>query len=151
MGIAFGYCKEEPDTVDEVQEILEAKSMADLTDENSEKISKLIKGFEYEAVSKEDLAQRTGLVGIANMLNTCYISAAIQCLSHSMQLTEYILSNQWMSQINAINRIGSGGKFLLEYCKLIHELWKVNPEKYISPKDFRVEVEAKNDMVSSTH
>ncbi len=151
MGVNCSYCIEKPALKDLTIEEAEGKTLSELTEENYSNIPKLIENFEHEAVFKQEMTRRRGLVGIANMTNTCYLSAAIQCLSHSMQLTEYILSNQWKSEINTINRIGSGGKFLLEFCKMIHLLWKENPENYVSPKNFRYEVEAKNDMVSYTN
>lgn len=151
MGGEFSYCKEKPEFNHEALEEDEGKTISELNEENISRIPKVMEGFQYEAVSKQELTKRKGLVGITNMLNTCYISAAIQCLSHSMQLTEYILSNQWKSEINTLNRIGSGGRFIVEFSKLIHQLWSENPEKYVSPRDFRIEVEAKNDMVSFIH
>jgi ubiquitin C-terminal hydrolase len=41
-----------------------------------------------------------GLTGIKNIGNSCYINTVIQCLSHSVELTYYILAKLYSTEIN---------------------------------------------------
>jgi hypothetical protein len=41
-----------------------------------------------------------GLTGIKNLGNSCYINTVMQCLSHSVELTYYILAKLYSTEIN---------------------------------------------------
>ncbi|KAG5461634.1 MAG: hypothetical protein BJ554DRAFT_6140 [Olpidium bornovanus] len=46
----------------------------------------------------------TGLVGLKNLGNTCYMSSALQCLSQTKLLREYFLTDSYRKQPESINR-----------------------------------------------
>lgn len=71
-----------------------------------------------------------------NLGNTCFMNSAIQCLSHCEDLTKYFLLNYYEQDINATNKLGSGGNVARAYYELIEELWNGN-SRYLSPSDFR--------------
>ena len=53
-----------------------------------------------------------GLSGIVNMGNTCYINSAIQCLSHTLDLTDYFLTKKWETDVNCEYKYNNFAKLL---------------------------------------
>lgn len=60
-----------------------------------------------------------GLVGINNIGNTCYMNTAIQCLSHTPQLAMFFLSDEFKTDINKDNQLGSGGMIAFHFAKIL--------------------------------
>jgi Ubiquitin C-terminal hydrolase len=66
---------------------------------------------------------RSGRIGLTNLGNTCFMNAALQCLSHATPLTRYFLMNHYEGEINTTNPIGTGGKLAVAYEAMIRQLW----------------------------
>ena len=54
------------------------------------------------------------------------MAAAIQCLSHTVGLSEYFMQGLYKEHLNTSNPIGAGGRIAMEYTELIRELWLGN-------------------------
>jgi ubiquitin C-terminal hydrolase len=70
-----------------------------------------------------DLYEDRGLSGIENMGNTCYLNSALQCLSNCRWFTYYILSNNYLDDMNQEKKEFA---FLKEYCRFLVYLWEDN-------------------------
>jgi ubiquitin C-terminal hydrolase len=68
-------------------------------------------------------SMRLGLCGIRNYGNFCFVNAALQCLSHSVPLTEYFLAPGWQAHVNAHNKLGHGGKLARSFADFMNKLW----------------------------
>lgn len=74
-----------------------------------------------------------GAKGVANMGNTCYISAVLQCISNTPLLRDYLRSKQnYGAHVNLTNPNGYKGAMAMEVCTVIHDLWEAR-RPVISP------------------
>ncbi len=64
-----------------------------------------------------------GLSGLINMGNSCYLNAAIQCLSNVISLTEYFLSGDYTEDIDTTRK---EYKMCREYYRILNGLWEDN-------------------------
>jgi len=64
------------------------------------------------------------------------MNSAIQCLSHTEDLTKYFLLAKYVEELNKENKLGSGGQIARAYAELIKELWS-GQSSYLSPMDFK--------------
>lgn len=83
-----------------------------------------------------------GRVGLNNLGNTCFMSSALQCMSHVTPLTRFFLSNRFISDKNENNINGTGGKVADAYAALMKDLW-MGGHQYssISPTNIKRAIE----------
>ena len=62
---------------------------------------------QWQTICKPKIDARHGLTGIRNINNSCYLSSSLQCLSHSIGLTNYFLQGIFVAEINYSNPLGS--------------------------------------------
>ncbi|KAF9349159.1 CSN-associated deubiquitinating enzyme Ubp12 [Mortierella sp. AD094] len=77
-----------------------------------------------------------GICGLSNLGNTCFMNSALQCLSNSKDLTQYILAGAWRDELNLDNPLGMGGEVARAYANLIDKLWR-GSSKVFSPREFK--------------
>ncbi|UJR15384.1 hypothetical protein I4U23_002332 [Adineta vaga] len=64
-----------------------------------------------------------GFTGIHNPANSCFMNAAVQCLSNTRELRDYFLESNYFSEINRTNPLGMKGAMAEEFGVLIKSLW----------------------------
>ncbi|EQC32844.1 hypothetical protein, variant [Saprolegnia diclina VS20] len=84
-------------------------------------VCRVIKGG--GSISAVETHGRRGQTGLRNLGNTCFMNAALQCLSHTPVLTAHFLTNLYQADLNTDNVLGTGGQLATEYAVLLKDLW----------------------------
>lgn len=105
---------------------------------NSSSQSKPISYSTYDWSDRNTKARPSsnGVVGLANLGNTCFMNSILQCLSNTTGLSQIFIDNRYKSQINRDNALGHGGKLVEVYADLIKDIWS-NSYTKISPYNFK--------------
>lgn len=86
-----------------------------------------------------------GLCGSQNLGNTCFMNSAIQCVSHSLELTYFFISGDYESEINPSNKLGLSknnnkkfldGKLARAWYSVLKDLW-LERSRNTSPSVFK--------------
>jgi ubiquitin carboxyl-terminal hydrolase 19 len=79
-----------------------------------------------------------GFVGLANLGNTCYMNAALQCLLNTTDLRDYFIDTPHLFQkeINTNNSLGLNGRLAVGFGMLMRQIWK-GSTTYIAPNQLR--------------
>jgi ubiquitin C-terminal hydrolase len=79
------------------------------------------------------------MIGLTNIGQTCYMNAVLQCLSHLYHITNYFLNPSKEAFINDTKTIRNQNEPTLSilYKDLLVGLWKGEPKKPFSPREFQ--------------
>jgi hypothetical protein len=102
--------------------------------------TKKITGMSHSNTTTNSLKrpQCRGLVGLANLGNSCYLNATIQCIAHTFPLIKYLITSRYHKDINTTSVDTTRGKFVSEFAALVKDMWlKPYPSSVIQPVPFR--------------
>ena len=91
--------------------------------------------------SSDDLvAERSkstpGVCGLINLGHTCFMNTAIQCLSNVPLLTDYLISDAYVADVNVMNPLGTCGELVNAFADLIKQLWS-GDQMSVAPRNFK--------------
>lgn len=90
------------------------------------------------SVSAQQKSEK-GVTGLNNLGNTCFMNAALQCVSNTKPLTLYFIKKMYMHEINRTNPLGMKGHIAKQYGDLITQMWK-GQCKTIAPFNLRLTI-----------
>ncbi|CDO92811.1 unnamed protein product [Kluyveromyces dobzhanskii CBS 2104] len=82
----------------------------------------------------------SGIMGLSNLGNTCYMNSALQCLLHVPELNEYFLYKGYEAEINVDNPLGHKGHVAHAFGHLLQSLFGSTYKKkasFLAPRNFK--------------
>jgi len=81
-----------------------------------------------------------GKTGLQNLGNTCFMASSVQCLSQTVPLVDYFLTQKFVPDINTTNPLGQKGELAEKYFELLKELWSASTS-VVEPRLFKKQIE----------
>ncbi|XP_060064706.1 ubiquitin carboxyl-terminal hydrolase 32-like [Ylistrum balloti] len=98
-----------------------------------EEMSQLAKN---KTCRKDQAPTQKGATGLNNLGNTCFMNAAVQCVSNTWPLTHYFIGGLHLFELNRTNPLGMKGHIAQRYGDLVKDLWS-GTAKSIAPLKLR--------------
>lgn len=103
---------------------------------NPKDILREVMKHQVSLTSQSALEASSGISGLKNLGNTCFMSSIIQCCSSALVLTRYFLSGIYKKHVNRRNKMGTGGILAEAYYQLLRSIWSGEASFY-SPVSFK--------------
>jgi ubiquitin C-terminal hydrolase len=97
-------------------------------------------------VEEHELESSNYLSGIDNLGNSCYMSAALQCLIQTQEILQFIMTGRFQGDLSK-NTKDSTKRSKQVLTELIRLVSKVRTQKVVRPSSFKAAVEKANDLV----
>ncbi|CAK8991898.1 Ubiquitin carboxyl-terminal hydrolase 32 (Deubiquitinating enzyme 32) (Renal carcinoma antigen NY-REN-60) (Ubiquitin thioesterase 32) (Ubiquitin-specific-processing protease 32) [Durusdinium trenchii] len=81
-----------------------------------------------------------GNIGLCNLGNTCFMSAALQCLIHTELFKDYFVSGSWVLDVNLRNSRSTKGQLAEAFADLISTAWQGKSPPWSAPRKFKKEL-----------
>jgi ubiquitin carboxyl-terminal hydrolase 8 len=97
-------------------------------------------------IEEHELESSQCLSGIDNLGNSCYMSAALQCLIQTQEILQFIMTGRFQSDLSKNTRDSTrrSKQVLVELIRLVS---KVRTQNVVRPTNFKTAVEKANDLV----
>lgn len=129
-------------------EDLSKLSLDELKEKNKERREALLEKFAEMPVDSHKLSR--GLVGLSNMGNTCYMNSALQCLTKTDELRDYLLQMKWFPDLNGVAAMGTQGELFIEFVSLVKKMHEREDGGSMRPSDFKSRLGKKCPQVACT-
>ncbi|KAL5205334.1 hypothetical protein ABZP36_033543 [Zizania latifolia] len=94
-----------------------------------------IMGVDLDSSSGSSKQVGSGLIGLDNLGNTCFMNSAVQCLAHTSKLVDYFLGD-FYKEINPHNPLGMKGELAYAFGDLLRKLWAMDRAP-VAPHQFK--------------
>lgn len=85
--------------------------------------SNMVRITRSQTAAERGSEKQRGLTGLYNLGNTCFMNAALQCMSNTPELKDYFVSGVYKTEVNVSNPLGMGGAMAKVFGELLTKLW----------------------------
>jgi len=118
----------------------ESKESSNTTVETDSVVSANIgnSGRQSIGLRKEPCNEGSGLSGLRNIGNTCFLNSVVQCLSNTRILKDYLFNKDYLSEISSETK--GAGCLIKSFADVIYELWS-GEGKIVNTTAFKAQIQ----------